>query len=236
MADKKKAAEPAEPEEESAPAWFVSYADMVTLLMCFFVILFSMASENKSKFESVAKSFRDGFMPHSTQAAASNFKNDPLGNVAKTIDLIAQEGQDKGQTVVDPRDIIVIGGAIFFDKGSAELRSDQYSNLYRIALQLRGTNQVIEIHGYCSPDVEDEALKYNNKWELSFYRATSVIEFLTDPKLGKISHERVRIFVHGEYDFRNTLLFTQNRVERQRVEIITSPNKSSIIKDTEETK
>lgn len=226
--------EPEEPEEESAPAWFVSYADMITILACFFVILFSMASENQSKFANVAKSFRDGFLPHSTQAAMSNFANDPVANVAKTIDLIAQEGEDKGQTVVDPRDIVVIGGAVFFDKGSAELQADQYSNLYRIALQLRGTTQVIEVHGYCSPDPDDEALKYNNKWELSFYRATSVIEFLTDPNLGKISQERIRIYVHGEYDFRNTLLFTQNRAERQRVEVITSPNKSTSIKDTKE--
>jgi chemotaxis protein MotB len=228
--------EPAEPEEESAPAWFVSYADMVTLLMCFFVILYSMATADKPKFSAVAKSFRDGFMPHSTQAAASSFKNEPRGNVTKTIDLIAQEGEDKGQTVVDPRDIIVIGGPVFFEKGSSELKADQYSSLYRIAMQLRGTNQIIEIHGYCSPDPEDESIKYNNKWELSFFRATSVIEFLTDPNLGKISQERIRIYVHGEYDFRNTLLFTQNRKERQRVEIITSPTKSTSIKDTEEAK
>jgi chemotaxis protein MotB len=229
-----KAPEPAEPEEESAPAWFVSYADMVTLLMCFFVILFSMASADKAKFTSVAKSFRDGFMPHSTMAAASSFKNDPSGNVPKTIDLIAQEGQDKGQTVVDPRDILVVGGPVFFKEGSAELNANQYSNLDRIALQLRGTRQIIEVHGYCSPDPDDESTKYNNKWELSFYRAMSVIEFLTDPNLGKISHERIRIYVHGEYDFRNSLLFTQNRKERQRVEIFTSPNQSSNIKDTKE--
>ncbi len=229
-----KAPEPAEPEEESAPAWFVSYADMVTLLMCFFVILFSMASADKAKFTSVAKSFRDGFMPHSTQAASSPFKNDPHGNVPKTIDLIAQEGQDKGQTVVDPKDILVIGGPVFFKEGSAELNANQYSNLDRIAIQLRGTRQIIEVHGYSSPDPEDESEKYNNKWELSFYRAMSVIEFLTDPNLGKISHERIRIYVHGEYDFRNSLLFKQNRKERQRVEIFTSPTQSSNIKDTKE--
>lgn len=226
--------EPAEPEEESAPAWFVSYADMVTLLMCFFVILYSMATANKPKFEAVAKSLRDGFFPYSTQVMPSSFKNEPRSNLQKTIDMIAQQGDDKGHTVVDPRDITVIGGPVFFDKGSAVLKADQYSNLDRIAMELRGTTQIIEIHGYCSPDPEDGSIKYNSKWELSFFRATSVIEFLTDPNFGKISYERIRIYVHGEFDFRNSLLFTQNKMERQRVEIITSPTKSTNIKDTKE--
>lgn len=231
-----KKAEPAEPEEESAPAWFVSYADMVTLLLCFFVILYSMATASRPKFEAVAKSLRDGFMPHSTQVFSSTLKGEPSAKLPKTIDLIAQEGQDKGQKVVDPRDVNVIGGPVFFDKGSAVLKADQYSNLDRIASQLRGTSQIIEIHGYCSPDPEDGSIKYNNKWELSFFRATSVIEFLTDPNFGKISYERIRIYVHGEFDFRNSLLFKQNKAERQRVEIITSPAKSTSIKDTKEVK
>jgi len=226
--------EPPEPEEEGAPGWIVSFADLITGLMCFFVILFSMSSMNKARFNTVAKSFRDGFMPSSTQAVTNSLKKDPQSNLQKTIDLIAQEGQDKGQTVVDPRDIIVIGGPVFFKEGSAELHADQYSNLDRIALQLRGTRQVIEVHGYCSPDPEDESEKYNNKWELSYYRAMSVIEFLTDPNLGKISNERIRIYVHGEFDFRNSLLFKQNKKERQRVEIYTSPTQSSNIKDTKE--
>lgn len=229
--------EPAEPEEESAPAWFVSYADMVTLLLCFFVILYSMATASKPKFEALAKSLREGFMPHSTQIMPSSFKNDPTGVVPKRIDLVSPlEGEDQTQKIVDPRDTTTIGGPVFFEKGSAILKADQYSNLDRIAVLLRGTNQIIEIHGYCSPDPEDGSIKYNSKWELSFYRATSVIEFLTDPKLGKISYERIRIYVHGEFDFRNSLLFTQNRKERQRVEIITSPTKSTSIKDTKEQK
>lgn len=229
--------EPAEPEEESAPAWFVSYADMVTLLLCFFVILYSMATASRPKFDSVAKSLRDGFLPHSMRISPSSFSNDPQGNQPKRSDIISPiEGKDKNMKIVDPRDITAIGGNIFFDKGSAELKVDQYSNLDRIATLMRGTDQIIEIHGYCSPDPEDESIKYNSKWELSFYRATSVISFLTDPNLGKINYERIRIYVHGEFDFRNTLLFEQNRLERQRVEIIISPTKSESIKDTKERK
>ncbi len=54
MANKKK-------EEEAkagAPEWMTTYGDMVTLLMCFFVLLFAFSSIDKEKFEQVMKSFR----------------------------------------------------------------------------------------------------------------------------------------------------------------------------------
>ena len=40
-----------EEQEEGAPAWMVTYGDMVTLLLCFFVLLFSMSEIKKDKIE-----------------------------------------------------------------------------------------------------------------------------------------------------------------------------------------
>ncbi len=223
---------------EGAPEWMATYGDLVTLLLCFFILLFSMATLEKTKFEDLTVNLKKtlGLLPFNETVMISVTKSLPDSKVAKSINLVATEGDDQSQTVVDPKDVIVIGHAIMFEKGSAVLQADQYSRLHRVALQLRGTTQVIEIHGYCSPNPDDDPIKYNDKWELAFYRTVSVIEFLTDPELGKISKERLRIYVHGEYDFRSTQLFTSNRAERQRVEIILSPSKSSAVKDTEEAK
>ncbi|PCJ61889.1 MAG: hypothetical protein COA79_06230 [Planctomycetota bacterium] len=221
-----------------APEWMATYGDLVTLLLCFFILLFSMATIQKVKFEELTESLKKtlGLMPNKITVRAISSPRQPDSRFSKTIDIVAREGEDKSQTVIDPRDVVVVGGPILFDKGQAILKAEQYSTLYRISTQLKGTDQIIEIHGYCSPDPDDEPIKYNNKWELSFYRAQSVISFLTDKKLGKINFERIRISVHGEFDFRNTQLFTENRQERQRVEIITSPSRSSNIKDTKEAK
>lgn len=223
---------------EGAPEWMATYGDMVTLLLCFFILLFSMATLQKVKFEQLTENLKKtlGLMPNQETVTMSSSTRKPDSKVVKTINLIATEGEDQSQKVIDPKDVIVIGNSVLYDKGSAVLRADQYSHLHRVALQLRGTNQLIEIHGYCSPDPDDEPIKYNNKWELAFYRTVSVIEFLTDPELGKITKERLRIYVHGEYDFRDTQLFMSNRAERQRVEVISSPSRSSGIKDTEEAK
>ncbi len=50
-----------EEEHENEERWLVSFADMMTLLMCLFMVLFSMSSVNTSKFEALQKSLQDAF-------------------------------------------------------------------------------------------------------------------------------------------------------------------------------
>lgn len=49
-------------EAESTPEWMLTYSDLVTLLLTFFIMLFSMATVDKQKFEQVAKSLRSSFL------------------------------------------------------------------------------------------------------------------------------------------------------------------------------
>lgn len=49
-------------EEEGTPEWMVTYSDLVTLLLTFFVLLFSMATIDKQKFEEIATSLRSSFL------------------------------------------------------------------------------------------------------------------------------------------------------------------------------
>lgn len=51
-----------EKTEEGAPEWMVTYSDMMTLLLCFFVLLYSMAVIDQERFEQVAESLRNAFV------------------------------------------------------------------------------------------------------------------------------------------------------------------------------
>lgn len=51
-----------EEKSQGAPEWMVTYSDMVTLLLCFFVLLYSMAVIDQQKFEQVAESLRNAFL------------------------------------------------------------------------------------------------------------------------------------------------------------------------------
>jgi chemotaxis protein MotB len=50
-----------EEEHENEERWLVSFADMMTLLFCLFMVLFAISSVNTSKFEELAKSLQDAF-------------------------------------------------------------------------------------------------------------------------------------------------------------------------------
>ena len=50
-----------EEEHENEERWLVSFADMMTLLFCLFMVLFAISSVNTSKFEELQKSLHDAF-------------------------------------------------------------------------------------------------------------------------------------------------------------------------------
>ncbi len=56
-------------EEESAERWLLTYADMITLLMALFMVLFSISSVNISKVQVLQKSLRAAFSETSCRAA-----------------------------------------------------------------------------------------------------------------------------------------------------------------------
>lgn len=95
-----------EPTSEGAPEWMTTYSDLVTLLLCFFVLLFSMAVIDKQKFVEVANSFKSSFQ--NTQSGGNMFYTDKgnslisildqsnwNNNVVGQVDTELQENEDK---------------------------------------------------------------------------------------------------------------------------------------------
>src|ERR1700712_3409604 len=61
MAGKKKRGGGGEGEHENSERWLLTYADMITLLVAFFIMLYSMSVMNQAKFQQLAISVRSGF-------------------------------------------------------------------------------------------------------------------------------------------------------------------------------
>ncbi len=53
-----------EDDEINHDRWLVSYADFITLLFAFFVVMYSIASVNNAKYETLAESLEEAFLPH----------------------------------------------------------------------------------------------------------------------------------------------------------------------------
>lgn len=175
-----------------APAWLVNYADLMTELVCFFVILYALsAALNKN-----------------VQNAASQVK-----------DMI-DKGQMKGDVKVDREGLKISleeqGKASFFGSGSADTTNAIDIMIQKLAPALRKLTVdhdiLIEGHTDNFPISNDY---YDSNWELSTARATSVVRLMIDKysfppgRLGAIGYGEFRPIVPNDSP--------ENRAKNRRV-------------------
>jgi|GEM_PF-497228 len=165
MAQQKKA-KPPEPVGESAPMWIVSFADLVTLMMSFFVVLYAMELDgNKGKKDefSAAVKIMAGVQPDPASLdpvdqIVNNYLGRPRppqldrnkGNADKTAKGI--EGNNPEVTTIRPGKEMTTGGKILFEAGQAGLSDEAKVVVEKIAGLVRGHNNVLMIKGHISSD------------------------------------------------------------------------------------
>ena len=237
MAMKKKAAAP-EPAGESAPMWIVSFADLVTLLMSFFVVLYALKQGGAQQQLETAAAIRATFDPGYTPPLDSNSPFDmeilrlragkagpPLpnrgGNSTKPTD--GTDGRDNQVTTLRPGKQIVAGSKIMFDLHDTRLDDPSLAAVRQIADVLRGKNNIIFVKGHVSYDEihpEDPG-----GTSLSNDRAEQVINELV--RLG-IERKVLRPLSCGPYEpIRTGLYDTVSLKQNRRVEIYATDNTAS---------
>jgi chemotaxis protein MotB len=198
--------------EEGLPEWIMSYADMITILMAFFVVMYSMAGATKDtkKEDAVFKSLRDRFGPNwlssgsiGPGALLSNhlLKAHGVGGAnikAKNKGGVTAQGDPGDQPRVHtlrPGEQASIGGNILFAEGSAQLGSEQEQQLDIAAGQVSGKPQKIEVRGHASRRPLPKGAPYRDNWDLAYARCRSTMERLVS--LG-IDPKRIRLSVAGD--------------------------------------
>ncbi len=241
MAQKKrKKAEECPPE--GAPAWMTTYGDLMTLLLCFFVMLFSLSEIKKEKFVAVASAIRGffNFSGSQEQVVEDLMRKDTFQqDFREFLKRVNEERKEPGFGVTgfDGKHIrvrkireglqITLGDKQLFDEGSAELRLDApdiRAGLDYIAKELVGYRFVIRISGFASPTevgkIRDPGI--SDLWDLSIARARSVMEYLgkeTKPDL-RIREQRVRLGANGPYNLVKNPDGGEVSAENRSVEII----------------
>src|ERR1700710_153375 len=94
---RKRAKKHEEEKHENHERWLVSYADMVTLLMCLFIVLFAMSQVDKAKFAALASGLSASFGAPITAMADSATGSDAsvLEGLPNPVDIAAGVGQTK---------------------------------------------------------------------------------------------------------------------------------------------
>lgn len=198
-----------EDSPRGAPEWFVSFADMMTLLLTFFIMLVSFSEPKKDdKFNAVIEQLQKQFGKHDAPfGLASGGIMARQSVVARGVNLgrakrsVALQGDSRtaGGTphvrLIRTGTQTAIGATIFFDEGSTELNERARGDIRAQASQLLESAQKIEIRGHCGLRPVEAGSRYDDNWELAYQRGRTVMRYLVDEL--NLEAARIRLSVAG---------------------------------------
>lgn len=167
------------PPPSGEGGWLTTYADMITLLMCFFVIMYSTSEPSQSKWEQ----FKGGI-----ESDVMNIENPtPLADLYNELEAkYDNPSKDNPDLTIDfNRNGIVVslGSASLFESGAAKLKPEGRRTIKVLTKELRRRlkkyDLVIDVEGH-TDDIPIETAQFPSNWELSSSRAASVVKLFTD--------------------------------------------------------
>ena len=161
------------PKEEGGEDWLVTYADAITLLMAFFVLLYTVSEPNQHKFETKMGGVFEQF--------SGEKKAMPLDDIrAQVSTLISDSGEATEAKTTDRGISFEFSSAKMFAPGSAQILPGGEPLLDRVAqmVTFMGYDDYqVEVH---TDDIPINTAQFPSNWELSAARAAAVVRFLVD--------------------------------------------------------
>ncbi len=209
MARKKKAA-----GKDNAERWLLTYADLITLLMVFFVLLFAMSNTDAKKFQELAGSLRRAFNVNVLQGSqpvsltSSSGANDAVIQLEQAdyqrIQQIIQQVEQNTQ--IDPNQVsaqitkegiaVTVSGALLFYNGTNQIKPDGMKLLNQLAAYIATLPNPVRVEGH-TDDIPVQSAQYPTNWELSAARAVAVVRYFTS--VAAIAPNRLSAVGYGQY-------------------------------------
>jgi chemotaxis protein MotB len=234
---------------EASPShdrWLVSYADFMTLLFAFFVVLFASSRHSNQGLHKVAGSIHDGFTAMSAYAPATSVQPTglpppaqpksakPAGSADLDLPQLRKQLQDvlgdsiaKHEIVVDqtPEGLVISLRELgFFNSAQAQLLPGAADKIKRTAQILAQHHLDIRVEGH-SDDQPINTAAFHSNWELSSARAMTVLQLLIQ---GGFDPSKVSLSAFGPYKSLATNGTAEGRRQNRRVDlVVVAPSKTS---------
>ncbi len=192
----------AETVEEGLPGWFGTFADMMTLLFAFFVLLAAISTIDPVKLQNMADSMGKSV---GTKQKLDN-QAMSLGDIHKAATKMIEEmaadpetGEKPVEVTTSPKGVTIgISSDISFESGSATTKSGFLEILKKIVPTIDESYNMIAVEGHTDSDPLPKALiaKFPSNWELSGARAAAVVRLLIDLKVDPV---RLQAVGYGEF-------------------------------------
>ncbi|MEE8421953.1 MAG: flagellar motor protein MotB [Dehalococcoidia bacterium] len=230
---------PVEAEKENHERWVISYADLVTLLLGFFIILWSTSQVDIEKFGEVSDSLARAFNVEVNEGAGGRspiFEGGsgiiPDVDGIKVIDLdldfirqaidrrAAEEGVDSDKIAVsrgEQRIIIRLADNLLFPSASAAIRPEALPLLDVVGSVVAELSNEIRVEGH-TDNIPVGTSRYPTNWELSSARATAVLRYIVE-EVG-VSAERAFAAGYGEFRPEASNATPEGRALNRRADIV----------------
>jgi chemotaxis protein MotB len=189
--------------------WLLTYADLITLLLAYFIVMFSMSQTDLEKFQMLAASVRRAFnavdvsVLEGGSSQAGLFDDFPARNreyvrISSELTRLAREQGLEGLLSVNTRRegiVISISTSVLFDAGQAQIRPESEATLDAIAGLLRDMPNEVRVAGHT--DNISPFPQWPSNWELSAARAIQVVRYLSTQ--GELDPRRLSAIGYAEY-------------------------------------
>ncbi len=232
-----------QPEPGADPnAWMVTFSDLVTLLLTFFVMLLSMSTMDIQRVQKIMTSFTGGsgvleftdmgsVSPYEEQLRALNKLDlNQLPDDELLLDVFLGRKVHGATAVFDDltRDIrlrktakgvsLIFGSRLLFDSGQTVLKKEAAAALDLAARIINQINRPVSIEGHTDSQPLSGSGKYASNWELSLARALSVRDYLV--KRAGVNALRLRVAALADARPLGDNATAEGRLLNRRIEIV----------------
>ena len=185
------------PAAHGVPGWVVTFGDMMSLLLCFFILL-QMFSEVKKdqEYQRVITAIKEAF-GYAGLIGVMPVPDPPLKSLVEVLETMAVENNNSEENVSQSREegvdgkqmrvtriregiVFTLGGPSMFDPLSAEVKENVKEEIRKLAVLLAGRRNKVEIIGHASAKYVPTDSPWRNLDHLSYERAENVKNLLLE--------------------------------------------------------
>lgn len=217
-------------EPSNQERWLLTYADLITLLLALFIVMYSMSQVDAKKFGKIAEAL-NGILKGGDTVLKHQAETDPatghgllkLGDLRMINKKIEQHFEQLGkqeeiQTEITERGLVVhIMESALFKQGSARLEPRARQVMDIIYEQVKDLPNHVRIEGH-TDDFPIHNETYPSNWELSAARATSVVRYFLENYA--FPPDKISALGYGEFRPSRPNNSIENRAANRRVDVV----------------
>lgn len=227
-------------EEHADETWLIPYADLLTLLLALFIVLFASSQVDQKKLSAMAASMGYAFNSPLSGAPPGTFAimpsvggsqssgQDPatmeagqLSALKRSLDMYVLESglnAELESTMTDQGLVVRIRDTVLFNSGSADILPKAKEITAKLADLLGGLDQNIWISGH-TDNVPINTYQYPSNWDLSAARALNVMKIMFEHN-PKLKPDKFSAIGYSEYRPLAKNDSEQGRAKNRRVEVL----------------